>query len=47
LAIAEPDAGTQDRIVDAYTDCRRLATEFDVAVSDRDKELLGRLYHDT
>lgn len=46
LAIAEPDTGTQARIVDAFTDCRRLATEFDVAVSDRDKELLGRLYHD-
>jgi hypothetical protein len=46
LPVVEPDDATQDDVVAAFEGCRRLANEYDAAVTDRDKQLLVRLYDD-
>ena len=46
LPIVEPSVGTQTEVVELFESCRGLATEIDSAVSDRDKELLGRVFND-
>lgn len=44
LSIVEPDADVQHDVVTAFQTCRRLAVDFDAAVTDADTEQLGRMY---
>lgn len=47
LAVAEPSVSDQQAIIGAWEDCRRVASEYDAAVTDSDLEQLGRLYRGT